>query len=127
MNALKSLCTENLGLKLLSILLAFVVWMVVSSGVTTEIAVTVPLEFRNVPAGARFTAIPSDVQVRVRGSRRLVRGAAADEFTVPVDYAPFSSPGEHWVVLTPDQVEAPASFRVVQVAPSHIRLTVEAP
>lgn len=125
MNSLRSFFTENIGLKLFSIGLAVVLWMVVSSGVTTEIVVSVPLEFRNVPANLRFSAEPGQVQVRVRGSRRLVRGAASDEFTVPVDLADVSGSGERTMVLSTQEVEAPASFQVMQIVPSHVRLNFE--
>ena len=124
MNWLRRVLTENIGLKLLSLSLAAILWAVVGGDIPTEIVLPIPVEFRNVPPGLEFVAEPSWVDVRVRGLSRRVRQAAAADFTVPVDFSRLDGPGEKSVLLRPADVEAPASLEVVQITPAQVTLTV---
>jgi YbbR domain-containing protein len=126
MSWFRSLFTENIGLKLLSLLLAVVIWTAVGGDVATEILVPVPVEFRNVPAGIQYEAEPSRVELRVRGPRRMVRQALTTDFSVPVDLSTMTV-GEQIVPLRRQSVSAPASVEVVEITPPQLKLTVKAP
>jgi YbbR domain-containing protein len=126
MSWFRSLFTENIGLKLLSLLLAVVIWTAVGGDVATEIQVPVPVEFRNVPAGIQYEAEPSRVELRVRGPRWMVRQALTTDFSVPVDLSTMTV-GEQIVPLRRQSVSAPASVEVVEITPPQLKLTVKAP
>ena len=126
MNWFQSLFTENIGLKLLALLLAVVIWTAVGGDVATEILIPVPVEFRNVPAGVHYEAEPSRVELRVRGPRWMVRQALVTDFSVPVDLSKMSE-GEQIVPLRRQSVSAPASVEVIEVNPPQLKLTVKAP
>lgn len=125
MNWLRRWLTENLALKLLALLLAVVIWGAVGGDVSTEILVTVPVEFRNVPDQVRYQADPSRVDLRVRGPRWMVRQAAAADFSVPVDLSGMTEPGERIITLRPETVESPSSVEVVEVLPPEIKLVLK--
>jgi YbbR domain-containing protein len=125
MNWLRRLLTENIGLKLLSLLLAVIIWTAVGGDVATEILIPVPVEFRNVPAGVHYEAEPSRVQLRVRGPRWMVREALATDFSVPVDLSTITA-GEQIVPLRRETVSAPASVEVMEITPPQLKLTVKA-
>src|SRR6266403_3110611 len=60
---------RHLGLKVLSLGLALLLWMVVSGEETVERGLRVPLELQQVPAGLELTGeVPATVDVRVRGA-----------------------------------------------------------
>ena len=65
---------HNLALKVTSLALASALWLAVSSSPPSEVALQVPLIFRNVPSNLEISSenIPS-VQIRVRGPERIVR------------------------------------------------------
>jgi len=126
MNWLRRFLTENLGLKLLALLLAVTIWSAVGGDVATEIMVPVPVEFRNVPPGVHYEAEPSRVELRVRGPRWMVRQALVTDFSVPVDLSSMTEPGERMVTLSRKDVEAPASVDVMEITPTELKLIVNA-
>jgi hypothetical protein len=67
---------HNFLLKLMALIIAALLWMAVNNEPTSEIAVTVPIEFQHVPQGIEITSerIPA-AQVRVSGPGRVVRRA----------------------------------------------------
>src|SRR5206468_2815457 len=77
---------RHLGLKLLAIALAVLLWMTVSGEETAERGLRVPLELQQVPAGLELTGdIPTTVDVRVRAAPGfLVGGNSADRKSVDV-------------------------------------------
>ena len=69
----------NLPLKVISVVVAFVLWLAVAGQSTVERNIQVPLEYRNVPAGMEIVGDPPGaVDVRLRGSSgnlaRVVQG-----------------------------------------------------
>ena len=127
MNWLRRLFTENIGLKLLALFLAFTMWSAVSGDVSTEILLEVPLEFRNVPPGVHYDAEPIRVELRVRGPRWMVRQTLPTDFSVPVNLSTMTEPGERTVPLQQGIVVAPASVEVIEVTPNQVKITVKAP
>ena len=127
MNWLGRIFTENLGLKLLAVLLAVTVWSAVGGDVATEIMVPVPVEFLNVPPGVHYEAEPSRVELRVRGPRWMVRQALVTDFSVPLDLSTMTEPGERIIPLLRENVEAPASVEVIEITPAQLKLIVKAP
>src|SRR5947208_9000988 len=75
---------RHLGLKVLSLGVALLLWMVVSGEEAVERGLRVPLELQQVPAGLELSGdIPATVDVRVRGaSGTLSRVAAGDVVAV---------------------------------------------
>ena len=125
MNWLRRFVTENIPLKLLSLTLAVLLWILVGGDVQTEIFLPVPVEFRNVPQGVQFEVEPPRVEVRVRGLRHVVRQASETDFSVPVDIAALGGPGVKLVRLRPDNVEGPASLEIVDVTPAQLTITLQ--
>jgi hypothetical protein len=64
---------ENLGLKLLSVVLALSLWAVVLGDQKVEIAMAVPLEIKDLPRDlVLVNELPETLEVRVRGPKTLV-------------------------------------------------------
>jgi hypothetical protein len=122
MKWLRKFLTENLGLKLLAVFLAFAIWSAVGGDVSTEVLMPVPVEFRNVPSGLRYRAEPNSVEIRVRGPRWMVRQAQARDFSMPLDLSSMTESGERMVLLDRNSVEAPGSLVVMDVNPAQVRL-----
>jgi YbbR domain-containing protein len=127
MNWLRRLLTENLGLKLLALLLAIMIWSAVGGDVDTEILMQVPVEFHNVPTGLHYEAVPSQVELRVRGPRWMVRQAQVTDFSIPIDMSAMKESGDRIVTLDPKDVEAPSSVQVMDITPSQLMLILKMP
>src|SRR3990172_7657868 len=127
MNWLRRFLTENLGLKLLALLLAVTIWSAVGGDVATEIMVPVPVEFRNVPPGVHYEAEPSRVELRIRGPRWMVRQALVTDFSIPVDLSAMTESGERIVTLEQKNVESPTSVEIMDITPSQLKLILRMP
>ena len=116
----------HFGLKLLSVGLALMLWLVVSGQETVERGLRVPLELQQIPAGLELQeGAPSTVDVRVSGaSGTLSRISAGD--VVAVLNLRGARPGRRLFHLTPDQVRAPFGVEVTQLTPPSVALVFEA-
>jgi YbbR domain-containing protein len=116
---------RHVGLKLLSVAIAVLLWMAVSGQEIVERGLRVPLEIQQIPPGIEMSGeAPALVDVRVRGeSGALSRVGPGDVFAV-LDLRA-ARPGRRLLPLTPDQVRAPFGVEVVQVQPSAIAMAFE--
>jgi YbbR domain-containing protein len=116
---------HNLGLKIVSVALATALWLAVARDPVAEIALQVPIEFRNVPENLEINAeyIPL-AQLRLRGPERLVRRLQASDVHPEIDLAG-AKPGERTFDLTAQQIHKPYELDVVQVVPGQFHLTFD--
>lgn len=116
---------HNFGLKLLSLIIAIVLWLAVVRDPLAEVVVKIPIEFRHVPQNLDFTSehIPQ-AEIRVRGPERIVRGLDQEEVHASVDLANATS-GEHTYDLNVRGVRVPRSVEVVQVMPAQLRINFD--
>ncbi|MEQ1757781.1 MAG: CdaR family protein [Vicinamibacterales bacterium] len=116
---------HRVGLKIVSIALAFLIWLVVSGEQTVERSFRIPLEFSNLPAELEIVGEPpSSVDVRVKGSSGLVSRLGAVDLSAVIDLQGGKS-GRRLFPLSGAQVRAPFGLEVVQVTPSTIAVTIE--
>jgi hypothetical protein len=115
----------NFWLKLLSVSLALLLWMVVSGEETVERGLRVPLELTQVPAGLELLGdVPATVDVRVRGASGALSRVGAGDVVAVLDLHTAQS-GRRLFPLTPDQVRAPFGVEIVQVLPSAVTMAFE--
>jgi YbbR domain-containing protein len=116
---------RHIGLKVLSVALALLLWMVVSGEETVERGLRVPLELQQVPADLEQTGdTPDTVDVRVRGTSSALSRLGAGEVVAVLDLHSAST-GRRLFPLTPDQVRAPFGVEVLQVMPSTVAMVFE--
>jgi len=115
---------DNLGLKLLSLLLAALLWAVVLGEQKVEVTVNVPLRF-DVPSTLFLVNDPTDtLEVRLRGPKTLVTSVTARE--ISVDEWPVKlTEGENSVPIREDLIRVPRGIRVVDVSPRRVRVVLE--
>ena len=116
---------RNVWLRLLSLGLALLLWMVVSGEATVERGLRVPLELTQVPAGLELLGdVPATVDVRVRGASGALSRVGAGDVVAVLDLHTAQS-GRRLFPLTPDQVRVPFGVEIVQVLPSAVTLAFE--
>jgi YbbR domain-containing protein len=113
---------HNFGIKLLSLALAVGLWLAVASDPPAEVAVDVPIVFRNIPENLEISSenVPRS-QIRVRGPQRIVRRLQPADIYAEIDLSGMK-PGERTFDLTAQQVHQPRELEVVQVVPNQFHL-----
>jgi YbbR domain-containing protein len=115
----------HFGLKVLSVGLAVLLWMVIAGEETVERGLRVPLELQQFPAGLEMEGeAPSLVDVRVRGSSGTLSRVAPGDIVAILDLRSARA-GRRLYQLTPEQMRVPFGVQVVQVTPPSIALLFE--
>lgn len=116
---------RRLGLKIVSVALAALVWVLVAGEQILERVLRVPLEFANLPAQLEIVGdTPAVVDVRVRGSSGVLGRVAAGELVAVIDLQE-ARDGQRLFHLTTSDVRAPFGIDVVQVNPSNVSIAFE--
>jgi len=121
----RSFFTENLGLKLLSLVLAVLVWFAIAGETASEMGLRVPLELQNVPRDLELMGDAVDaVEVRVRATAGIIHALNPGDVAAQIDLAG-SVEGERIVHLTADSIRVPFGVKVVKVSPAMLTLRLE--
>jgi YbbR domain-containing protein len=122
---LKKYVFQNAGLKILSLLIAVLLWAAVAHDPVAEIAINAPLEFHHVPENLEISseALPQ-TQIRLRGPARQLRELAQSEIRAELDLAN-ARPGEVTYELSARNVPVPRGISVQQVIPSLFRISFD--
>ena len=116
---------HNLGLKVLSLLLATGLWLAIARDPVAEVAIRVPIEFLHVGDNIEISSelIP-EAQIRVRGPGRFIRQLRATDVHAELDLRD-AKPGERTFDLTAEEIRRPQDVEVVQVVPSQVHLAFD--
>jgi diadenylate cyclase len=124
-NFLRRYVFRHLGLKIVSVFVAFGLWLAVAHNPIAVKEVVVPIEFHHIPDNLEIASenIPQ-AQVRVRGPERAIRQLTAADIHVEIDLAG-THPGERTFDLTAQQVKEPHEFEVVQIVPAQFHIAFD--
>jgi YbbR domain-containing protein len=116
---------HNLPLKIMSLILATGLWYAVSREPVSEVEVSVPVEFQNVPENLEIGSehIPR-AEIRLRGPARIVRELKASDVRAEIDLAG-SQPGERTFDLSGRHIRTLPELSVVQIVPSQLHLDLD--
>jgi YbbR domain-containing protein len=116
---------HNLGLKLISLVLAVGVWLAVARDPVAEVAIDVAIEFHNIPENLEISSesIPR-AQIRLRGPERVIHGLRPTDVSAEIELSNLK-PGERTFDLTAQQIHEPPQLEVVQVVPSQFHLAFD--
>lgn len=116
---------RHLGLKLISVALAVLLWMVIAGQETVERGLRVPLELQQFPPGLELLGdVPTTIDVRVRGGSDTLGRMSATDVIAVLDLRS-ARPGRRLFPLTPEQVRVPFGVQVVQLTPTAVAMEFE--
>jgi YbbR domain-containing protein len=116
---------RNPWLKLLSIVVAVLLWLTVTRDQSVERSIRVPLEYQNMPEALEIIGDPpGTVDVRVRGPSSALGRLDAGDVVAVLDLR-LAKPGSRLFHLLTDQVRAPWGVEVAQVSPPTVSLEFE--
>ena len=116
---------RHIGLKLLSVAIAVLLWMVIAGEETVERGLRVPLELQQFPTGLELLGeVPTTADVRVRGPSGTLSRVSPGDIVAVLDLRG-AREGARLFHLTPEQVRAPFGVEVIQVTPPTVAVTFE--
>jgi YbbR domain-containing protein len=117
---------RHLGLKVLAIMLASVLWFTVAGEHVVERSLRVPLAVRNLPTSLEIVGdLPGNVDVRVRGSAAQLSRLDTGDVVAMLDLALARTGEARLFHLRTDEVNVPYGIDVAQVMPPTITLAIE--
>jgi YbbR domain-containing protein len=116
---------RHFALKLLSVGLGALLWIIVSGEETVERGLRVPLELQQVPANLELIGeIPATVDVRVRGASGTLSRVGTGDAIAVLDLRSART-GHRLFPLGPAQVRVPFGVEVVQITPPAVAIAFE--
>ena len=121
---------KNLSLKLVSLLLACILWWYVSLPRREEVrerVMTASLSLVGMPTFLVITGpdIPTSVAVRVRGRKSDLRALASQSLEASADLSRINKAGEVEITIRPQHINVPDEIEVVSIEPGKVRFRVE--
>ena len=116
--------THQLGAKALALGVAVGLWMAVAGQQSTEMALTVPIEYQNVASAIELRGdLPAEVLIRLRGSQlalTALRGSAV-RLRVSLDRV---QDGLNYVALTARHLDLPPGIELTDMRPAFLAIEV---
>jgi YbbR domain-containing protein len=125
MRFLREYVFHNFVLKFMSLLLAVLLWWAVARDPRVEIALTVPIEFHNMPSELEISSekVPQ-AEIRVRGPARMVRDLSSADIHPVLDLQG-AGIGEKTFDLTQREIRVNNELEVIQVVPAQFRVSLD--
>ena len=121
----KSFILDNLGFKILAVVLSVSIWFFVTYRGQSEMAMDVPIGFKNVPKGLELLrANVKMVSLTLRGHERLLKVLRPVDIGVVVDLSS-AKRGEGLYYFDADSIVAPRTVEVLRVEPSSVKVTLD--
>jgi len=124
---LRRLLLRNWGLKLLSLLLAFVLWvsLIPEEKTFSEKTLTIPLETHNLPKDMELMEKPDPtVDVSIRAPNRTINEVTAANVFVKLNLSAASVFQQEYP-LNETMISLPPGAEVVRISPTKVRLKLE--
>jgi YbbR domain-containing protein len=123
-NLARRVFVHNIGLKIVSLLLAVGLWLAVARDPTAEVEMKVPIEFQNLADNLEIdSASSTEALVRVRGPARAIHQLQASDVHAEISLAKVRI-GERTFDLS-DRIHVPQDMEVVQIIPGQFRLSFD--
>ncbi len=122
---IRNILLGNLPLKSAAVVLAVILWFFVISKGQTEMSLSVPIEYLNVPSGleiSRQEAKAANIVVRIHES--LSKNIRQETVSVGIDVSK-AKKGEGIFPIRKDDVKLPFGASVIRVEPSSVKLFFE--
>ena len=112
-------------MKLISILLAVILWYFVVSERSGETTISIPLDFQNIPTSLIIMKNPVEsINVRIGGPATLLRGLSPKDVKAIIDLSN-AKPGLAEFAIQAEQITLPRGLRVTMISPASIMLRLE--
>src|SRR6266566_2726188 len=120
------LLTRNLGWRLLSVLLAVMLWIAVEGEPELVTLQSVPVFYRNVESSLALVANPpAAIRIELRGASDVLSRDSLANVAVLLDLGGLTEPGERVFQVTRSNITLPAGVRFVRADPPELKLHLD--
>ncbi len=122
---MKKFLFKNFGLKIASIILAIILWIIASSRGQTEIFIDVPLEFMNMPSGLEMINISDKtISLNIKGPEKYIKNIKPSDIRIFIDLSK-AKKGERIYYVTRDNIQLPRAITLLNISPFSVTITTE--
>ncbi|MCX8084937.1 MAG: CdaR family protein [Calditerrivibrio sp.] len=115
---------SNNLLKLISILLAIIVWFIVATSEQQETSFYVPVKFKNEMEGLKAFTDTNLVSVLVKGPKISMKSFTFNDIKIEIDLSGFQH-GEYLYRIKPSDIILPSGISLIRVEPQDVRITID--
>jgi YbbR domain-containing protein len=117
--------TKNTTIKIISLILAIILWVFVKSKSGGEVGLVVPLEFYRVPANLIVTNVTDEaINVRITGSVIQLQRLPTREMRARIDLSR-ARPGTNSFDILPDNFNISKALDITQISPSSVKVDLD--
>jgi YbbR domain-containing protein len=117
---------HNVGLKLLSLGVAVILWCVIVGDPEMMTSVSAPIQYKNLPKDLEIgSEVPESVHLEIRGPASKLASVLEERTAVVLDLASQPRPGERTFTIRQLDVSLPSGVSLARVVPAQIRLRFE--
>ena len=117
--------TKNTTLKVISLILAIILWVFVKSKSGGEVGLVVPLEFYRVPSNLIVTNVTDEaINVRITGSVIQLQRLPTREIRARIDLSRARS-GTNSFDILPDNFNISKDLDIIQISPSSVKVELD--
>ena len=122
---MRKLLSKNFGLKITAILLSILLWLFASSRGLSEIALDIPLEFKDIPPGLELMNHSIKVVgVNIKGQERIIRTIRPSDIRASVDLSKVKK-GESIYRINKNNITLPPGVSASNITPSYVKVSIE--
>ena len=117
--------TKNTTIKVISLVLAIILWVFVKSKSGGEVGLVVPLEFYRVPPNLIVTNVTDEaINVRIGGSVIQLQRLSTREIRARIDLSR-ARPGTNTFDILPDNFNISKALDITQISPSSVKVDLD--
>jgi YbbR domain-containing protein len=117
--------TKNTTIKIISLILAIILWVFVKSKSGGEVGLVVPLEFYRVPSSLIVTNVTDEaINVRITGSVIQLQRLPTREMRARIDLSR-ARPGTNSFDILPDNFNISKALDITQISPSSVKVDLD--
>jgi YbbR domain-containing protein len=122
---MKRFLLNNLEIKIAAAVIAVVLWFVVSSKGQTEMSMSVPVEYINIPHGLEITNHSEmNATLVIRGNENMLKNIRQGDVKIVLDVSR-AKKGECIFTMRKSDVRIPRNISVVMIEPASVRLVFD--
>ncbi len=124
MKKLLAMITKDIGIKLVALLLAVVLWGYLTGQKAMIRDINIPLQLKNIPSGTLLVGeIENSVRVTARGTPSVMMSLTKDDFIAEVDLANCGRNGEF--IINPRVRPTSEAVQLVTFSPLQVTVRLE--
>ncbi|MEW6456481.1 MAG: CdaR family protein [Acidobacteriota bacterium] len=126
-NIIKNFFKENIEIKIISIVLAFLIWFTIGKDEKSfsDIYIPVPIELKNIPNNLEIIGTSvKNAEIRIRAPERIIRNLNPDKISLKLNLEK-AKEGTQWFKISDEDIIIPEEAEIVKINPSMIQITFD--